>query len=115
MDQPSLFDPGPYYPRLRLSARRTAAGPARLPGRAAFVVPEDGRLLVDMTTGEIIERPVSPRRAARVAPRAAAHQVRLDVERDAAAERCQRWAKKVRAALPSRVRPGLERPAGGAW
>ncbi len=89
----------------------------RLPTRRAFTPAsdpaDDGRLLVDTRTGEILDRLPSPTRAARLAARAAEHDARLDAERDAAAARASQWADVARAALPASTPPGLQRPPAG--
>jgi hypothetical protein len=93
---------------------KNSAAPPPLPGRGAFTQPvDDGRILVDTSTGEILETPPSRARAARLAPRIDAHRQRLAAELDAARERARRWAPRARAALPARTPPGLERPAVG--
>ncbi len=72
--QPTLFDLPST--RIRWPARRAdpVAGPGQtrpaLPGRRAFAPADDaGQVLVDLTTGEILGRPTSTTRAARLGAR----------------------------------------------
>ncbi|WP_256789872.1 hypothetical protein [Frankia sp. AvcI1] len=121
---PSAPDLDPDVPPATTDARtilRDRRPPAdtlpRLPTRRAFTPAadpaDDGRLLVDTRTGEILDRPPSPTRAARLAARAAEHDARLDAERQAAAERARGWVETARAALPASTPPGLQRPPAG--